>query len=138
MAAPWRYRVTVDSLALDRLFLPGGDVWSWSRDVARETVGEAILTAPKRTGSLAGQHGFNQTPHGKRGVRWTVFNDSPYAKFVHEGTTGPIKSNRPGGLLLVAAGNGFPTFTAKSVDGQDSNPWMERANQLVLARHGIR
>lgn len=141
MAPPWRYRVTVNSAALDRLFLPGGDVWVWSRDVGREVMFQAIATAPGRTGLLRSLHGMNQQPGGPRAVRFTVYNDAEYAKFVHNGTTGPITSTRPGGFLLVRPSpySFFGRFTPLPfVSGQNAQPWLANATEDVMARHGIR
>lgn len=140
MAAPWRYRVTVNSLAITRLTLPGGDVWRWARDVGRETMFEAIRRAPSRTGYMKAMHGFTTTPVGARHVQYTVHNDAPYAKFVHGGTTGPIRSTRPGGMLLVRPSpySYFNRFVPlPSVDGQPAKPWLREASDAVLARHQI-
>lgn len=136
-----RVRVTVNSVALDRMFLPGGDVWAWGRNVGLEMQVEAIARAPGRTGFLKTQHGFVQTPRGKQNMQVTLYNDADYAKFVHEGTTGPIRSTRPGGMLVVrpAPHSHFHRpVPVVSVDGQRANPWLRETMEDVLARHGIR
>jgi hypothetical protein len=136
-----RVRVSVNSSALDRMFLPGGDVWAWGRRVGLEMMEVAIATAPSRTGYLKTQHGFNQTPVGKQHARVTIYNDSDYARFVHGGTTGPITSNRAGGMLTIRPAP-YSWFHREvpvmSVRGQSANPWLSNAMQDVLARHGIR
>ena len=136
-----RVRMSVNSAALDRMFLPGGDVWAWSRRVGRENLFTAIAIAPGRTGQLKAMHGLNQTPVGRQHVRYTVFNDAEYARFVHGGTTGPITSTRPGGYLVVRP-SPHSYFNREvplaSVAGQRANPWLREAMQTTLARHGIR
>lgn len=136
-----RYHFTVNSLALDRMFLPGGDVWAWGRNVRIEMLETAIAYAPGRTGYLRTQHRSAETPRGKQNIQITVANDADYARYVHEGTSGPIRSSRPGGMLLVRPSpySHFGRFTPlPEVDGQSANPWLRNSMQDVLARHGIR
>jgi len=137
---PGRVRMSVNSVGLDRLFLPGGDVWAWSRRVGRETLFESIAIAPSRTGHIKAMHGMTQTPVGRRNVRFTIHNDADYARFVVKGTTGPIRSTRPGGMLLVrpAPYSRFNRFVPlESVAGQSANNWLQRASDNVMLRHGI-
>ena len=139
MAPPWRYRVTIYQSRIDALFLPGGDVWGWARRMAQETESEAILRAPSRTDTLRSLHGSSVTPAGRTQVRWTVYNDAPYARFVHEGTTGPITAASGGRLRIRPAPHSnspVPLFPV-AVRGQRANPWIENASNAVLARHGI-
>lgn len=137
---PNRVRMSVNSVGLDRLFMPGGDVWAWSRRVGREALFVAIAEAPARTGYLKTQHGMTQTPVGRRNVRFTIHNDAEYAKWVTNGTYGPIRSSRPGGMLLIrpAPYSFFSRFVPLAeVRGQQSNNWMWRATEEVMRRHGI-
>lgn len=139
MAAPWRYRVTIYQSRIDALFLPGGDVWGWARRMGQETMAEAIQEAPSRTGELRALHGYNVTPAGKTQVRWTVWNDAQHARFVHEGTSGPITAASGGRLRIRPAPHSWspvPLYPV-AVRGQRANPWIQRASDSVLARHGI-
>jgi hypothetical protein len=136
-----RVRVTVNSTALDRMFLPGGDVWAWGRNVRLEMAAVAMETTPSRTGYMRTQNGSVETPRGRRDIQLTVYNDAPYAMYVHNGTTGPIYSSRPGGMLLVRPSpySNFHRFVPlEEVDGQSAQPWLRNAMEDVLARHGIR
>jgi hypothetical protein len=61
--------------------------------------------------------------------------------YVHDGTTGPITSDRPGGMLVVRPSpysHFHRAVPVLSVDGQSPNPWLRNSMQDVLARHGIR
>lgn len=136
-------RVTIYDRNIDRLFLPGGDVWDWMRDVGAEHLRMALVEVPRRSGSLASKHNLALTPYGKRGVRYSVGNYADHAYWVHEGTTGPITTGggfwddgRRAFLGPMAPWMGRNTLFATSVSGQEANPWIARAGDIVLAKYG--
>lgn len=140
---PTTARVTIYDANIDRLFLGGGDVWDAMERIGREHLGMALIEAPVRTGELRSLHNLALTPYKKRGVRYTVGNYAEHALFVHGGT-------RP----IITAGNGFwddgriaflgpmapwmgrDALYAPWVSGQEANPWIARAADIVLAKYG--
>ena len=135
-----RIRVSVNSAAIESMFMPGGDVWAWGRDTGYEINAVARATAPSRTGHLRSAHGMLQVPNGRTQVRTVVYNDADHARYVHDGTVGPIMSTRPGGMMIVdpAPRSWFTRPTAvHEVRGQRAQPWLREAMEDVLARRGI-
>lgn len=128
-------RVTIYDRNLDLLFLPGGDAWKWMEEVGREHLAMALIEAPRRTGALASQHNLALTPY-KRGVRYSVGNYADYAKFVHDGTIGPIVATGGGFLGPLTPWGPFPGGYIREASGQTANPWIENAAKIVLAKYG--
>ena len=126
-------RFTVDDNGIDQLFAVGRDVWRYMAAMGTEHLNASIMFAPSRSGRLRASHYPVpiMTPEGRRGWRYTIRNDAPYATYVHEGTTGPIL---PSGAFLsvpIYRGSMYPRFRAKSVSGQMANPWMMRALDFI-------
>lgn len=140
---PTTTRVTIYDRNIDRLFLGGGDVWDWMERVGREHLMMALVEVPRRTGSLAAAHNLALTPYKKRGVRYSVGNYADHADYVHGGTTGPIVAGTgfwdDGSIAYMgpmAPWMGHNARYARSVSGQDANPWLSRAADIVLAKYG--
>lgn len=137
MAAP--VRVTIYDNAVDRLFLPGGDVWHTMGLIGNEHLSAAIAFAPRRSGHLAASHYpvAILTPYQRRGVRYTIRNDADYALYVHGGTTGPIRGDMGLGWMRVPEYRGSARKVPMlEVSGQAANPWIERAALYALAPWG--
>jgi hypothetical protein len=152
------------------LFAKGHTVWNWHRKIGQEAVAAAKFEAPERTGAMKRSIGF-EGPESDLGrysglLEVKVFARRRYSRFVHEGTTGPIRPKRGKMLKLGSTPNGiggyneprdpsgasmggvkvgkrltgasdfvrFPTH-AKSVAGQDANPFLTRGLATVGARH---
>lgn len=156
-------RVTIYDRNIDRLFLAGGDVWDWMQRTGTEHLMMALVEAPMRTGALRRAHNLALTPYKKRGVRYTVGNYAEHSFWVHEGTDTPIvpmhafstavgAATRPipdrdfGGMSLRDR-QGFPLLALRpwgrygriykyAVRGQQANPWIARAADLVLSKYG--
>lgn len=132
-------RVTIYDTKVTGIFLPGGDGWHFMGLVGTEHLNQAIAFAPSRTGTLKASHypvpimTPYRAPGGAVGCRYTIRNDAPYADYVHGGTTGPIMGHR--GYLWVPQrrGSSWPRYLARSVAGQDANPWLEKAAAVALA-----
>lgn len=140
---PTTTRVTIYDTQVDRIFLPGGDVWDYMREVGDEHYRWASIYAPTRTYFLLSQMAgpFVMPYNGRRGVRYSVGNYAPYANFVHGGTTGPIygKTELEGleGTWLWVRPMPYSWYPAGGwfgwVDGQTANPWIRRAWDTVAA-----
>lgn len=122
-------RFTVDDNGIDQLFATGQEVWKYTALMGTEHLGASIMYAPSRSGRLRASHYPVpiMTPEGRRGWRYTIRNDAPYARFVHEGTTGPIYPTGEFLSVPVFRGSVYPRFRARSVSGQIGKPWMQWA-----------
>lgn len=126
-------RFTVDSNGIDQLFATGREVWRYMALMGTEHLNAAIAFAPARSGTLKASHYPVpiMTPEGRRGWRYTIRNDAPYATYVHEGTTGPIMAYGDYLSVPIFRGSAFPRFKARYVAGQTANPWMMRALDFI-------
>lgn len=128
---------SVDVTAIQRMFSPGGDINTHAARWEREIRILAVIRSPHRTGNLAARHQSNH-PTAFQHVYANVWNDAPYSKFVHDGTTGPIHGRR--GWMGVRP---FPhswyteTTPRHTVRGQRAKPWLLNSMRDVLARHGV-
>lgn len=59
-------------------------------------------------------------------------NVQRYARYVHDGTRGPITTKPPGGVMPVKI-KGGPLLFLKSVKGQDPKPYLANALKKVKA-----
>jgi hypothetical protein len=142
MAVGTRTRVTIYPPAVESLFLSGGDVWNWMERVGRENTIEAIREAPRRSGHLASMHNLALTPARQYAVRYSVGNYADYARYVREGTTGPIQAGfwddgKHAYLGPMSPWGGHATVWAFQVSGQQANDWLSRARNRVLARYAL-
>lgn len=134
-------KVTINPAGISRLFQPGGDVYRFTRGVGKEIETLATLTAPMGlTGSIKRSHRVFVTPSGMYGCFATVRNDSLHAAFVHKGTAGngagfirPKHAQRLGPFISLQGGIIFPS----KVRGQRANPWLSRAANTVMSKHGV-
>lgn len=139
IVAKARYRRTViDRPAMSRLFVRGGDVYDWVDDRVEGIARRARIGAPGRSGYLSRMHRHSTARRSTYRVRGRVANNADYALFPHEGTNGPIKSNRGKMLGRMAPGPKGAVPFAKQVSGQAANPWLVRAARKELARYQIR
>lgn len=153
MASRYVSRVTVYEPEIASLFQSGGQVNTEASKITALTKAGAIAMAPVgKSGRLKEAHRSRVVPSGRYGVRGYVENNSSHAHFVHDGTTGPIRSTRGsssrwmgGGAMLgplpftsrYSRGAKAKPIFAPSVKGQDANPWLRRAAQAVLLRYGV-
>lgn len=123
-----------------------------ARDIKAESIALTRATTSKkypRTGRLARSYGARPHSRTLRRTRYRVSNRASYARYVFEGTTGPIVPKK-GRMLLVgksATGirgklpKGFPKSWRISarpfVDGQSANNIPMKAAHAVLTRRGF-
>lgn len=143
---PTAVRVTIkDSAVTMELSSPAGDNWAFMRKIGQEHAWQAALRAPSRTSNLKRSHNLALTPRGTTGVQASVGNYADYARYVHEGTQGPITAHgwddgSPAFMAIRPAphswfpGGGF----ARSVAGQTANPWIAEAAEDVYPKYGFK
>lgn len=130
-------RIRVFDSRLFAMNAPGGDVHGWMARIQDDTVVMARFYCPKRTGELSasirGTIGYNQL-----GVFVNVYAETHYAKYVHEGTTGPIFPRTAPYLRWVGWGPwAGKIWRRKYVQGQRAQPFLYRAMRRTLRRRGI-
>ena len=93
-----RVAIVAIEIHSERLFLPGGDVWDWTKEVTAEVKGAAKRLAPPgrsmrrpttrytSTGRLRRSIRSSSNTNGPHGVLGYITVDAPYAHFVLGGT----------------------------------------------------
>lgn len=137
MAADVRVKLHVSSINF-----PGGVVYDFMAEMGVEATLEskaALAATPPspwgRSGrleaSIASERRSNQW-----GVNLHLHADTPYAKYVHGGTTGPIR-RRGGKLMPVGKSQGHVTGLAKTVSGQSANPFLVKGLNAAIGRRSL-
>lgn len=110
-------------------------------NVARQIAprGNSVSGRGRRSRTLRESHEIDRASFisGNR-VRGRVINTAPYARFVHDGTRGPI-TPRGGGWLgpwTTFSGPHTGVWFSKAVAGQAANPWLVRAYNRARQIHG--
>lgn len=149
MSVRARYRgtkVTVNTTAIQSLFLPGGGVADHGKQTGRKIRAAAEADAAKfvRSGDLLLSHTGPFYSPTWLGGHVTIGNTSDHARFVHEGTQGPILPRNHTGYLWIrpfphsrfAFDPSWAEFGGRTplprVRGQRANPWMARAMDRVI------
>lgn len=149
---PVHYRV--HEAAVQSFNLPGQPVYEdvvW--ETARTTRILAQLYAPKRSGRLAQSiRASRPKPTGVYTLASSVSASIGYAVYVHEGVAGRIyptggkyltvphrRGSLSGSQLKATGGSGKGKmyFLAKSVKGQDANPFLEDAMKQALRTNDV-
>lgn len=152
MASPVFFRVHENAVhAFNR---PGGEVYRLVDRVVDNTKAIAMVEAPQRTGHLVSRIQKNR-PKSRGGYRIAgqVTANAAYTLYVHDGTSEITPAK--GAYLVVPRGHEFtslsgdavkagwsgkgarPYFLARSISGQEANPFLERSLQMALAREGL-
>ncbi len=118
------------------MFGPGGDVYAEGVRAARRGKAIARRLVPKRTNKLRDSHGTEVFQTNRYKSRVEIYADAPHARWVHDGTTGPIHARHlaedgtDGRLRLrrggKRGGRKYPVLFRYSVQGQDGQPWLEQ------------
>lgn len=120
-------RVTVNSKNIQFAHTPGGDIQKKTMQVMRNAKLKAVLGAPARSGELRRSHRIYAPPGGIYGVTGVLANSAPHARYVKDGTTGPITAKKTWLLVPITPGTSSPRHLRRSVRGQAANNWMGRA-----------
>lgn len=151
------------------MIAPGGDANKYVTRQMRAMKLAAEALAPVGAPRIGEAHALGNLKysHGTTGVLMqgrlqatgTLYNSAPYALYVHQGTTGPIRPRRARALSIPRSSFAYYTGIgmndglrvdaspravthllwfnyrkrkARSVKGQRANPWIERAVDLVM------
>lgn len=125
-------RVVIFDAQLDRMFVRRGMVYNHERRRARrvETIAKSLVN--DRTRRLRWSiRVIESTDRRKRETGFWVGSDLDYAKYVHDGTTGPIRANGPWKLSVPAYRETIPGTAPRvrrtSVRGQRAQMFLVRA-----------
>ena len=123
--------VEVYDSKIEAMSAPGGMVFKWAYQRSRKIERLAKAAAPKRTGRLAASisSSYDKVPNG---VIMRVSAGASYARYVHEGTYGPIVSPRGRKMFLHPAWGGHPTMHKWAVNGQRPQPFLAEALHVVM------
>lgn len=140
--------VKVYPVAIQSMFVPGGQVHAFGRQLRRDVMFATRRAAPKRSGVLRRSIRADRVGTNQYGVRVNVKAWAPHAKWVNDGTTGPIFPSSSRALVLYA----FPPLRTgipgryqrfqgahkESVDGQRGQHFMAKGMTAGLAKNRLR
>ena len=130
-------RIDIHDSTILRFTLPGGSVFDFVHGVVKDAAHFARGQAPMRTGELMRSiEARRPTANRPYAVEGRVYAHAHYARYVHEGTTGPIMA-KSGGQLRLAPWGRWPAVYTDSVSGQAPNPFLARGLGMSMAKHGL-
>lgn len=122
-------RVSIYEPQILRLFADEGELGRFMGNFGRYANATAKRLAPARSGELRAKQFVQKQRTGPMRIGVRLYNNAEHAKYVHEGTTGPITAN--GKFMSLPAGGGWRARRAKSVRGQRSQPFIREAVELT-------
>ena len=142
MALPVRYRIIERNV--QRLASPPGPMGRMLNSVTRTARDDARKIAPKRSSRLSRGIGINLAKRdGYLQLQGVLYANARHARWVHEGTKGPIKARGGKGLRVPrkrgssVSGSSLPNKAViykTSVRGQKANPFLARAITSALVK----
>ena len=147
-------RMFVHDAVIARYTLPGGKVFSYTREITREIEREARATAPVRTGRLRDSIGSSLEGTNQYGVNFKVSAGAGHAQYVvrvtagkgptgrwgpygrHGGRLYTLYAEHPGGWLNTRYAP-YQYAQVHGFAGYGKNPFMEVALHTVLLAHGL-
>lgn len=133
-------KVTVYETTIALAFQPGGMIYRETNSLRRDNDLWAAVKAPVRTGRLRSSIGSEMTASRRFHCGYDVYANADYAPFVLGGTTGPIRSSRPRGAMLVrpVPHSWFPLPTLRhQVRGQSANNFLFESITRAFAVKGL-
>lgn len=108
------YRVYVDLNAINGIFKPGGEIYTRTQEAGRfaESDAEAFANAVRRSGALSGSLGHRTNPGGFARCGFTLYSTVEHARYVNNGTYGPI-TPKNGPWLKLNDGRNPPNGAAE-------------------------
>jgi hypothetical protein len=139
------FTVRINTFTLRSMFKGRGDVAKYFGRIERKVVRRAKLTTPitkNQYWNPPGTGNLERSTHGSHTYRTMriyiyVRASAPYARFVHEGTSGPIVAHSGNRMPLYNRPRRKIKRAAFAVRGQASQPWLDQAKRKVLARYRL-
>lgn len=151
-------RMFIHENVIGQYTLPGGDVYSYARDITREIEAAAKIFAPFRTGTLMNSIKATSSGSNQVGCNFRVGADAPYAKYVVRLTTGKgvpkpmfggrrrgtgsgrtwtLYGQRPGSWGVKGQYARYQSNTVYGFDGYAANTFLQDALRIVLRMHRL-
>jgi hypothetical protein len=140
-------RVTVFEQNISNAFWPGGTIYENTRRIGKYNEALAYGMCPVRSGDMLNSMEFFILPRGRYSHFYTISVDVPYANYVIDGTTGPIRAKAGKYLWMRPMPHSRLPFNItpgsrgrwpfKSVSGQDANPFLQRSLRQTMYDMGI-
>lgn len=127
--------VRVHETAVLRYILPGGEVYGAVDGVIEDARDYAKMYAPIRTGALW-RNIRHASPSNRAGYKISgyIYANISYARYVNEGTVGPITSKSGKDMHFRTNLGKGPWVSAKSVSGQRPQRFMERGLTTAMVK----
>lgn len=135
---PYSYNVTVYRRNLQAQFQTGGQGYRWLDKVRLAMHRACVREASefRRSGDIMSSHSSSIRGINQWACHAEVANDSDHAWFVHAGTKGYIYPKDADALWVPVAPFSNRRRWKDRVDGQASNPWIDRACTGIALRNG--
>lgn len=150
-------RMFIHENVIARYTLPGGDIYDYAKDIAREVSAVAKVLAPVRTGDL--QRSIKATSAGSNqvGCNFRVGADTPYVKYVVRFTAGKgalkplyggsrrgsgigswsLYAQRPGSWGVKGQYARYQYARVLGFDGYEARTFLQDGLHIVLRMHRL-
>ena len=127
--------IRVHETAVIRYILPGGEVYDAVDGVIEDARDYAKMYAPVRTGALW-RNIRHASPSARSGYKISgyVYANIKYARYVNNGTVGPITSKSGKNMHFRGGLGKGPWVSAESVSGQRPQRFMERGLTTAMVK----
>lgn len=125
----------VHEAAVQSFLAPGQPVYDMIYDISKDARDNAKFIVPKRTGDLMRSISAGRPDRtGAFGLSGYVSSNRKYAEWVHDGTTGPIRSHSGKKMKFRSNKGNGPFVYKKVVRGQTGVPFLARGLQTAMAK----
>lgn len=131
-------RFVANHAGIASLTLPGGQVYRWVDRFTGTVENIARRNAPVGRGELRASIHRTPTSGLLSASRGQVRSAAPHSLWVHEGTTGPIRSTSGGVMPIHNRARTTVVAYRETVSGQRAQPFLARALNTTFARRGLR
>lgn len=140
-----RAYVRVHNTIIAQMFFPTGEIGQFSKALSESIQAESRRLVHKRSGALRGSIFTDRIGSNQYHSKHSVYTNVPYAPFVHDGTTGPIRSRVPGKAMVLYQGPRLVPgrwahthgWLVLQVKGQKGQKFLERGMRSGMRKHGL-
>lgn len=140
-----RAYVRVHRTIIAQMFFPTGEIGRYGERLNETVAAESRRLVHRRSGALRSSIHADRVGSNQYHAKFSVYTNVPYAPFVHDGTTGPIRSRVPGKAMVLYQGprlvpgrwahtQGWFVLTVK---GQKGQKFLERGMRSALRKNGL-